>query len=91
MKFDAMNRMDSRQLSDAVSDKEKASRKSLQQRLEQLVAVHRFNMNIPQFFSLYYYTKLIRQLLRKFASLELEASELKKKTQLRDEVNFKTL
>lgn len=44
------------------------SRKSLQQRLEQLVAVH-------------------RQLLRKFASLELENSELKKKTQLRDEVN----
>lgn len=40
--------------------------KSLQQRLEQLVAVH-------------------RQLLRKFASLELETAELKKKTQLRDE------
>ncbi|KAJ1425065.1 hypothetical protein B484DRAFT_432181 [Ochromonadaceae sp. CCMP2298] len=40
--------------------------RSLQQRLEQLVAVH-------------------RQLLRKFASLELESVELKKKTQLRDE------
>ena len=45
------------------------SRKSLQQRLEQLVAVH-------------------RQLLRKFASLELETSELKKKNQLRDEVQY---
>jgi hypothetical protein len=53
MKFDAMNRMDSRQLSDAVSDKEKASRKSLQQRLEQLVAVHRFKNFPPNFFSLY--------------------------------------
>lgn len=40
--------------------------KSLQQRLEQLVAVH-------------------RQLLRKFASLELENGEFKKKIQLRDE------
>ncbi len=39
---------------------------SLQQRLEQLVAVH-------------------RQLLRKFASLELENGELRKKLVLRDE------
>mmetsp|Transcript_27992 Transcript_27992/g.39814 ORF Transcript_27992/g.39814 Transcript_27992/m.39814 type:complete len:989 (+) Transcript_27992:106-3072(+) len=66
MKYDALGRMDRQQQSDAISDKERLSRKSLQQRLEQLVAVH-------------------RQLLRKFASLELETSELKKKTQLRDE------
>ena len=49
-----------------LSEKDKAHRKSLQQRLEQLVAVH-------------------RQLLRKFATLELETSELKKKVMLRDE------
>ena len=66
MKYDALGRMDRSQQGDALAEKERLSRKSLQQRLEQLVAVH-------------------RQLLRKFASLELETSELKKKTQLRDE------
>ena len=45
---------------------EKAQMRSLQQRLEQLVAVH-------------------RQLLRKFATLELENVEYKKKIQLRDD------
>ena len=50
----------------AMHEKERAQTKSLQQRLEQLVAVH-------------------RQLLRKFASLELESSEVRKKLTLRDE------
>jgi kinesin family protein 5 len=66
IKYDSLSRMDNRQLADTMADKDRAYRKSLQQRLEQLVAVH-------------------RQLLRKFASLELETTELKKKTQLRDE------
>lgn len=61
-----MSRMDGRQLMESNADREHARLKSLQQRLEQLVAVH-------------------RQLLRKFGSLELESSELKKKIQLRDE------
>lgn len=66
IKLESLSRMDPRQLQDAMAEKDRAYRKSLQQRLEQLVAVH-------------------RQLLRKFASLELETTELKKKTQLRDE------
>lgn len=66
IKYDSLSRMDNRQLADTMAEKDRAYRKSLQQRLEQLVAVH-------------------RQLLRKFASLELETTELKKKTQLRDE------
>mmetsp|Transcript_26385 Transcript_26385/g.39152 ORF Transcript_26385/g.39152 Transcript_26385/m.39152 type:complete len:871 (+) Transcript_26385:98-2710(+) len=49
-----------------MEGREQYQNKSLQQRLEQLVAVH-------------------RQLLRKFASLELENSELRKKILLRDE------
>mmetsp|Transcript_38576 Transcript_38576/g.48723 ORF Transcript_38576/g.48723 Transcript_38576/m.48723 type:complete len:883 (-) Transcript_38576:359-3007(-) len=51
---------------EALSDKQRQHMKSLQQRLEQLVAVH-------------------RQLLRKFASLELENSDFRKKIVLRDE------
>lgn len=50
----------------ALLERDRAKQKSLQQRLEQLVAVH-------------------RQLLRKFATLELENVELKKKTILREE------
>jgi kinesin family member 5 len=50
----------------AMHERERLQNKSLQQRLEQLVAVH-------------------RQLLRKFASLELDASDVKKKLTLRDE------
>jgi kinesin family protein 5 len=49
-----------------MSDKERTHMRSLQQRLEQLVAVH-------------------RQLLRKYASLELENAEARKKLALRDE------
>ncbi len=66
MKFDGLSRMDRNQVNDILTNREVARQKSLQQRLEQLVAVH-------------------RQLLRKFASLELETNELKKKTILRDE------
>jgi len=51
---------------EAINEKQRQHMKSLQQRLEQLVAVH-------------------RQLLRKFASLELENSDFRKKIQLRDE------
>ena len=65
-KFDALNRMNGAQAAEAMMERDSAHMRSLQQRLEQLVAVH-------------------RQLLRKFASLELETVELKKKTQLRDE------
>lgn len=65
-KFDSLSRMDSKHVAELLNEREMARTKSLQTRLEQLVAVH-------------------RQLLRKFASLELEASELKKKTMLRDE------
>lgn len=58
--------MDNRQLGGTIAERDKLRQRSLQQRLEQLVAVH-------------------RQLLRKFASLELENVELKKKAQLKDE------
>jgi kinesin family member 5 len=51
---------------ESMQQREQIQTKSLQQRLEQLVAVH-------------------RQLLRKFASLELENNELRKKLLLRDE------
>lgn len=47
-------------------ERERAHHRSVEQRLGQLVAVH-------------------RQLLRKFGSLEIEAGELRKKVQLRDE------
>jgi uncharacterized membrane protein YgaE (UPF0421/DUF939 family) len=66
LKFDMLSRLDNKQLVDTIAERERAKSKSLQQRLEQLVAVH-------------------RQLLRKFGSLELENTELKKKTSLRDE------
>lgn len=66
LKFDSLSRMNSNQMTDSMGERDQAHLRSLQQRLEQLVAVH-------------------RQLLRKFASLELETVELKKKTQLRDE------
>ena len=49
-----------------MSERERQHMRSLQQRLEQLVAVH-------------------RQLLRKYASLELENAEARKKLALRDE------
>jgi predicted nucleic acid-binding Zn-ribbon protein len=65
-KFDALGRANNAHSAEALGERDSAHMRSLQQRLEQLVAVH-------------------RQLLRKFASLELETVELKKKTQLRDE------
>lgn len=52
--------------SSGMSARERQHMRSIQQKLEQLVAVH-------------------RQLLRKYASLELELSEAKKKLVLRDE------
>ena len=57
---------DGQTVMDMINEREKQQARSLQQRLEQLVAVH-------------------RQLLRKFAMLELENCEAKKKIQLRDE------
>jgi len=57
---------DGQTLAELVGERERVQARSLQQRLEQLVAVH-------------------RQLLRKFAMLELENGEAKKKIQLRDE------
>ena len=57
---------DGQSVMDMMNEREKQQARSLQQRLEQLVAVH-------------------RQLLRKFAMLELENGEAKKKIQLRDE------
>lgn len=64
--LDSVMQADPNSKIDILSERERAQMKSLQQRLEQLVAVH-------------------RQLLRKFATLELENSEYKKKIQLRDE------
>lgn len=58
--------MDNQQIAALISERDQVRQKSLQQRLEQLVAVH-------------------RQLLRKYASLELETAELRKKTALRDD------
>jgi len=66
LQMEQVRTLDGHTASDLLAEKEKLHLKSLQQRLEQLVAVH-------------------RQLLRKFASLELENVDLKKKTQLRDE------
>jgi predicted nucleic acid-binding Zn-ribbon protein len=66
MKFDSLSRMNASQAADSMAERDQMHLRSLQQRLEQLVAVH-------------------RQLLRKFASLELETVELKKKTQLKDD------
>jgi len=64
--MDNLKTLDSPAAAEFLADRERAHMKSLQQRLEQLVAVH-------------------RQLLRKFASLELENGELRKKITLRDE------
>lgn len=41
LKFDLLSRLDNKQLNDTVAERERAKQKSLQQRLEQLVAVHR--------------------------------------------------
>ena len=64
--LDRVRDMEIQPAAEYFGEREKAHMKSLQQRLEQLVAVH-------------------RQLLRKFASLELENGELRKKILLRDE------
>ena len=66
LQIDDIRQMSAHALGEFFSEREKLHMKSLQQRLEQLVAVH-------------------RQLLRKFAVLELENTESKKKIQLRDE------
>lgn len=74
IQFDTLTRLgainnnsnDNKQLVDALAGRDQQHLLCLQQRLEQLVAVH-------------------RQLLRKFASLELENAELKQKTKLRDD------
>jgi kinesin family member 5 len=66
MKFDSLGRMSSNQQDQLLQERDRAKQRSLQQRLEQLVAVH-------------------RQLLRKFGTLELENTDLKKKMQLRDD------
>lgn len=65
-KFGKMSSLNGTEVAALLTDKEKTNKRSLQQRLEQLVAVH-------------------RQLLRKFAALELEASEIRKKIELRDQ------
>jgi kinesin family protein 5 len=64
--MDALRGMDGVSASEYLTERERAHMRSLQQRLEQLVVVH-------------------RQLLRKFASLELENGEFRKKITLRDE------
>jgi len=64
--MDNLKTLDGPAAAEFLAERERAHMKSLQQRLEQLVAVH-------------------RQLLRKFASLELENGELRKKISLRDE------
>ena len=58
--------MEGAQAAEVFASRERAHMKSLQLRLEQLVAVH-------------------RQLLRKFASLELDSNDMRKKITLRDE------
>lgn len=66
VEFDSVRGMGQEEMLEYVSNRDKEQNRSIQQRLEQLVAVH-------------------RQLLRKFAALELENSEYRKKTLLRDE------
>jgi kinesin family member 5 len=66
LQIDDIRQMNQQALGEYFSERDKGQLKSLQQRLEQLVAVH-------------------RQLLRKFATLELESVEAKKRIQLRDE------
>jgi kinesin family protein 5 len=41
LKFDQLNKLDNKQVSDTIAERERAKQRSLQQRLEQLVAVHR--------------------------------------------------
>ena len=64
--LDNIGNMDDPGIAEYFNERAANQNKSLQQRLEQLVAVH-------------------RQLLRKFAALEVDNSEYKKKVQLRDE------
>jgi len=71
LSIDSLRGMDGESIAENYQQRDSQQMKSLQQRLEQLVAVH-------------------RQLLRKFASLELENVEYRKKIQLRDE-RIKTL
>jgi kinesin family protein 5 len=71
LSIDSMRGLDGESIAENYQQRDSQQMKSLQQRLEQLVAVH-------------------RQLLRKFASLELENVEYRKKIQLRDE-RIKTL
>jgi len=66
MEISQMKEMSGESLGEYLKERDVAQSRSLQQRLEQLVAVH-------------------RQLLRKFATLELENGEFRKKIQLRDE------
>ena len=66
LQIDDIRQMNQVQLGEFFTERDRNQMKSLQQRLEQLVAVH-------------------RQLLRKFATLELENNEAKKRIQLRDE------
>ena len=66
VEIDHVRGADSDTAAQMLAERDKIQSKSLQQRLEQLVAVH-------------------RQLLRKFAMLELENGEFRKKIQLRDE------
>ena len=66
LQLDALSSMEGAQAAEVFASRERAHMKSLQLRLEQLVAVH-------------------RQLLRKFASLELDSNDMRKKITLRDE------
>jgi len=66
LQLDALSTMEGAQAAEVYASRERAHMKSLQLRLEQLVAVH-------------------RQLLRKFASLELDSNDMRKKITLRDE------
>jgi chromosome segregation ATPase len=63
--FDSIPRVPNQTSSEMLIERDKSHMKSLQHRLEQLVAVH-------------------RQLLRKYASLELESNEMRKKIDIRD-------
>lgn len=66
MSLDQYKQMDNQSMNTQLAEREQQRMRSLQQRLEQLVTVH-------------------RQLLRKFAGLELESVDLRKKILLRDD------
>ena len=66
LQLDSLSSMEGAQAAELFAERERAHMKSLQLRLEQLVAVH-------------------RQLLRKFATLELDSNDMRKKITLRDE------